>query len=81
MTNTQRINGRRVDWVIPGSLYSAIRELHDKLLADTTPGRIPKSEEDFCLDLLKEGFFQVEKGYRKWQEDTGRVVIPKNIIL
>lgn len=79
---SQRIRGRQVTWTIPGDMYEAIRKLHDWALATFPPGKVPPSEEDFCLGLLLSGYEKSEENRRKWEDATGRIVVPKaNIIM
>lgn len=76
-----RRRGRQVTWTIPGDMYEALRKLHDWALAHFPKGKVPTSEEDFCLGLLLAGYERSEENRRKWEEATATIVTPKQKIV
>ena len=76
-----RRRGRQVNWTIPGDLYEALRRMHDWALKHFPPGKVPTSEEDFCLGLLLSGYEKSEENRLKWEEATQTIVTPKQKIV
>lgn len=78
---TSEYRGKQVNWTIPGTFYTALRELHDWAEANFPPGVVPHSEETFCLGLLLAGYEKSEENRRKYEEAKQIVVTPKKQIL
>ena len=76
-----RHRGRQVHWTVPGDMYEALRKLHTWALEHFPPGKVPTSEEEFCLGLLLSGYEKSEENRRKWEEATGLIVSPKQQIV
>ena len=76
-TISSEYRGKQVTWTIPGTFYTALRQLHDWAEANFPPGVVPRSEETFCLGLLLAGYEKSEENRRKYEDAKGLIVSPK----